>query len=604
LAAIIKPKRFIVIFALCAVVITGAALLITAPWKGGRTSQPKYSLSYAVTADPSYGELKIAMTAEIKTLSADRFIHFYKGKTDAIYYDCIDGDGAEVPYYDNGDLLSVGPLDGKTKRFTINYDARIGPISDDWEYLTYTQGSFFDDLLTFSGEYAFLLPFTDPELLDSFDKYIGGVSIEFNVPDDWDSIIPYNAPLSGSRSIRESKPTWDFFNSISKSAFCFGHFKRYDYGGILAYEQIYVDAAVADRIPQYTLDSLVSFLDYFSGVFGQNLTDVPVVLLRNHPYDNSVIVGGVGSRGSAVSMDMRFIDDFKVLSNVLFHTFFDSKIKPRNLRYVTGNWIYVGLADYYVNRSSELLSIEVKNSFDIARLETYEEKYLKYLYFSLKEPGFLALNPADEQLGMYSAQRDYYYGVKVPIMIDALNYMIEQKTGRTDGFIKDLVDMGAGEKSIDLDDLLKKVCGDDYDTIKMYFAGHALVPNYRNLNIDYMYKEDIIDILDLAEQAFSYMFAADNAYYPYANVILLNEERFMAEANSRGIRYNTDEIQDEVRGFSSVLHRVLLQYAMWADIAGIGDITAPGIHSELFRSSAVNEWNALREEIGYEVDIV
>jgi hypothetical protein len=43
---------------------------------------------------------------------------------------------------------------------------------------------------------------------------------------------------------------------------------------------------------------------------------------------------------------------------------------------------------------------------------------------------------------------------------------------------------------------------------------------------------------------------------------------------------------------------------MWADIAGIKDITAPGIHSALFQSKVLNEWDALRERIGYEVDIV
>jgi hypothetical protein len=53
-----------------------------------------------------------------------------------------------------------------------------------------------------------------------------------------------------------------------------------------------------------------------------------------------------------------------------------------------------------------------------------------------------------------------------------------------------------------------------------------------------------------------------------------------------------------------VLHRILLQYALWADIAGIDDITTPNIHDVLFRSDVMNEWKSLREEIGYEVGIV
>jgi len=544
------------------------------------------------------------MAVDITSLTDDRTLHFYKSLTNAILYSCLDENGGEVPYHDYGDLIIIGPVEEGVKKVTFNYDARIGQISDDWEYLTYTQGSLFDDLLTFSGEYVFLLPYTDPELLDSLDKYIGSVSIDFNVPDGWNSIIPYNEPLSGSRSLHMDKPTWDFFNSISKSAFCFGYFDRFDYGGLFASELIYVDAAVAGSIPQNTIESMAAFLDYYTDIFGQFLDDVPIVLLRNQPFDNSIIIGGVGSRGSAVSADMRFIDDYKVLSNVLYHSFFDSKIKPRNLRYQTGNWIYVGLGDYYVNQSSALLPLDVKNYYGVAQFETFEEKYLKYLYFSLKEPGFLGLNPADEQLGMYSAQKDYYFGVKVPIMIDVLNYTMEQKTGRHDGFISSLVEIGASEKSLDLDDLLKAVCKDDYEVIKMYFAGNALIPNYRRFNIDYMLNEDIIDLLDLTEQVYSYMFTNDNVYYPYAGVVLLNEEPFMAEVERRGVRYNTDEIQREVKNFSSVLHRLLLQHAMWAAIAGIDDITAPGIHRALFSQDAMDNWSALREKIGYEIDIV
>ncbi|MCL2152093.1 MAG: hypothetical protein FWH57_05080 [Oscillospiraceae bacterium] len=600
--AFIKSKRGIIVVS-CCVAVLAAAIVLSAVFLW-RVDQAKYSLSYVVTADPSYGELIIDMAVDIKSLPEDRTLLFYMGKTDAIWYDCLDGNGEEVPYYENGDLMVIGPVEKKTRKLNFKYEARIGALSDIFDSMPYTQGSFFDDLLTFSGEYVFLLPYTDPDLLDSMDKYIKSVSIDFQVPDDWQSIIPYNKPLDGSRSLYVNKPTWDFFNSISKSAFCFGHFERFDYGGTLTSEQIYVDVAAADGIPQYTIDTLTLYLDYFTEIFGQTLDDVPIVLLRNHPYDYSIIVGGVGSRCSAVSMDMRFIDDYKVLSNVVYHSFFDSKIKPRNLRYVTGNWIYVGLADYYVNLSSGLLPIEVRNNYEMGQLETFEEKYLKYLYFSLKEPGFLGLNPADEQLGMYQAQQDYYFGVKVPIIIDAINYLIDQKTGRPDGFIKSLVEIGASEKSIDLDDLLKMVCGDDYETIKMYFAGYALIPNYKTLNIDYMPREDIIDILDLTESAFAAMFRLDNVYYPYASVVLLNEEPFMAEVQRRGVRYNSDEIQEEVKKFSAVLHRLLLQYAFWAKIAGIDDITEPGIHEAMFDQSAIYEWDIFCDEIGFEIDII
>lgn len=77
----------------------------------------------------------------------------------------------------------------------------------------------------------------------------------------------------------------------------------------------------------------------------------------------------------------------------------------------------------------------------------------------------------------------------------------------------------------------------------------------------------------------------------------------MAEVAKRGIHYNTTEIQNEVKGFSSVLDRLLLQYAMWASLADIDDITQPNIIRKLTEEDVTKQWDELRQEIGYEIDL-
>jgi hypothetical protein len=77
----------------------------------------------------------------------------------------------------------------------------------------------------------------------------------------------------------------------------------------------------------------------------------------------------------------------------------------------------------------------------------------------------------------------------------------------------------------------------------------------------------------------------------------------MSEAAKRGVRYNTDEIQNEVKQFSAVLHRLLLQRAVWASFAGIDDITIPNIIRELARDDVIEQWRAFCQEIGDEYGI-
>ena len=608
-----RPVKLYMLICACAVILAAGVIIIILilPTSGEPIDQSEYSIGYVVSAFQEQEYLSVEINIEINELSQDNSIMLYKGMMtdDKLEYGrCTDDSDREVPFIETADLISIGPISDDSKTIDFRYNVKIGVISDGFDVyeIPYTQGCIFDDLIVFSGEYALLIPFLDPDTFESMANYVNSVSFKFIVPEGLDPILPFQAPPDGQLSYLVDKPDWDFFNTISKSAFCFGQFESYDYNGFFEGATVFVDKQAMPMLSSDHLDALAIFLESYMYIFDEPLGDVPLVLLRNHPADNSIITGGAGAGCSAISINLRIAEDFRALSNMLFHTFFDSKIKPYNLRYNGYTWIYRGLADFYVGKSADWLPEYITEEYSIGRSAHPAVRYLQYLYFSLKEPGFLALGPENELTGMYIAQEEFYMGVKVPLIIDVINLSIWEQTGLDYGFIRTLMQNGKVSGALDVEKMLKAVCGADFSVISDYLSGKALVPNYKdfdingnNYDVDLSW-ESILSILDQDEQKYAYFFSQENVRYPYLPLFLLNEEAFMAEARARGVRYNSDLIQGEVEKFSSVLHRLLLQYATWASVSGINDITEPNIYRVLTQDDNWSKWNDLCEKIGIE----
>ena len=600
--------RFWVVVASVAVVAAGIIIAILSALNVlGGVDQSAYSISYNIEPIIETGYLNVEVNIEVHRLSSDRGILLLKGSMPADFTECKDESGNDVLLTETDDLVAIGPIDAGSGKLCLKYDVYIGEISSDYSAnaIPYSQGCILEDLIVFSGENVLLIPFLDPNSFDSIGKYIRNISLEFNAPDGLDPIVPYQTRtlIEGQPLISVDRPDWEFFNTIIKSAFCFGRFDRLLDNGILGNAVVYIDAGAVNGVSQVALEALEGLFNYYTVIFGEPLGDVPVVLLRNLDYEDTVITGGAGSGGSAISANLRIAEDVRAMSSMVYHTFFDSKVKSRNLRYTGNNWIYRGLSEYCVGNSVGYLSEDVVDAYEIGTSTPMNELYLRYLYFSLKEPGFLGVSPIHETTGMYVSQEEFYMGVKVPNIIAAINYTIEERTEQTDGFLKELVKNGGGAKPLDVMKLLKDVCGPDYDMIENYLSGQALIPNYNKYNIDHIPAERLLYILDDDERKYAYFFEENNVFYPYTALILLHEDAFMSEVAARGIRYNTVAIQNEVKGFSSVLHRLLLQYATWASMASIDDITLPNIKREITQAEVMDRWRSFCGEIGIEYGV-
>jgi len=563
------------------------------PDQSDTSIQSKFSVNYTVEAsdDPYIKVLGVSVHMDIDQLSPDRMILIYKSGISSPILSCVDDQGNTLATVSTTDLMSIGPIDESAKSVTFRYDVMVG-VSRNY---VHTYGDFYGDLLVFSGENVLMSPYLGYDELKKTENYVSSISFKLEHDYDWKAIIPYQEPLSDDCSFFVEKPTWSVLSAISKSTYCFGQFEKKDIG---FGDAVYFDKAIADSVPRLSMEVLITFLDYYKSLFGDILPDAPLILLRNGTEYNAMILGGVGAKGAAISIDLSTADECMTLSSTLFHLFFDSKIKARNLRYAPNNWIYKGLANHHMHKSGTYLSQELKDMYSIAVVDDPEIVYLNYLYFSIKEPDFLAQNPSLEG-SMEQVQGAYYMNVKVPVMIDLINYAIGDTSGGD--FISALMSKAATEQELDIDKFLKAECGNYYEAVLRCFAGNALIPNYKGFKLDGVVSdEELTDYLADTDTQFADMFSHGHGYIGYLSfpLFLLESDKFFEDAEAMGVSYSTEEVEEEIKGFSSTLHQYLMQYAMFAKLAGYDTLSSENVR-RMYTEENFYNWMDYCESVGF-----
>lgn len=553
----------------------------------------RFSMDYTVKVDddPNIKILGVTILMEIDKLSSDHMIYIYKGGILSPILSCLDDSGRTVEINESTDLISIGPIDPVTKNITIKYDVRVGSVQN----FSRARGDFYEDLLVFSGSHVLMFPFLDYDNLQQAEKFVSSISFTLDSDYDWKAIMPYTEPLSDERSFKMDKPTWSVMNSISKSTFCFGQFEKQDFG---VGDAVYVDKAIVGNIPSISMEVLITFLNYYKNLFGELSPDAPLVLLRNSAEYNAVILGGVGATGAAISADLNTPDDCQTLSSTLYHLFFDSKIKAPNLRYPPNSWIYSGLANLHVVKSAEYFSQDVKDMFNIEIDTDPAMNYLDYMYFSIKEPDFLITNP-DLEGSMDQTQNAFYMDVKVPVMLDLINYAIEDSVGGN--LITALIDDAGEEQDLNIDKFLKRKCGGYYEAVLRCFSGNSLIPNYNNFNLDGVVSDEALTLrLTETDTKFVNLFSHGHGTIGYLSfpLFLLEPNKFYQDVEEMGVSYSTDEIEAEIRAFSTTLDQYLLQYAMFAKLAGYDSLTSENVKL-MYTADNFDKWMIYCESIGF-----
>ena len=553
----------------------------------------QFGVSY--TVEPTDIESKIVSVSIELTpdkLSPDRMFYLDIGEVEASEPVCTDADGTEIALNNLGSAWEIGPVSEDCESVVFQYDVKLGENTGvDFQ----VDGDLYEDLLAFQGKKVLMMPLFDSNNLTHMEKYISSVSFQLAGGSDWNAIIPFAPANSPEKSFQLERPTWYDYYDLINSSYCFGSFEPLNLSSGGENAVFYLDSAIRESAELSDLSMVISFYNYYTGVFGSNL-DKPVVLLRTNEDGESTILSGVGGQSAAISLSMYTPDACQTMSRTLYHAFFDSKVHARNLHYQPNEWLYRGLGDRYVNASAEALPQELKDLYGIQVQDDLNTRYMKYLFISLKDPVMASLS-SDMEGSMAAGQEDFYFNVKVPLILETIESFTSQK--QENALLHYLMEQPQ-RQDVNISRLMQDLLGDNEEMVCAYFSGTSFIPNYWNLSAQNWSAEDTVNLLAGYEDTLSTLFDQQYVLYPYDPVFLIKTDRLNQEIEERDLSFATPEVEQLVKDYSETLYLLLMQNALRADLCGIDDPGAAGVKTELNSQENGQIWADYVASVGME----
>lgn len=553
----------------------------------------QFGVSY--TVEPTDIESKIVSVSIELTpdkLSPDRMFYLDIGEVEASEPVCTDADGTEIALNNLGSAWEIGPVSEDCESVVFQYDVKLGENTGvDFQ----VDGDLYEDLLAFQGKKVLMMPLFDSNNLTHMEKYISSVSFQLAGGSDWNAIIPFAPANSSEKSFQLERPTWYDYYDLINSSYCFGSFEPLNLSSGGENAVFYLDSAIRESAELSDLSMVISFYNYYTGVFGSNL-DKPVVLLRTNEDGESIILSGVGGQSAAISLSMYTPDACQTMSRTLYHAFFDSKVHARNLHYQPNEWLYRGLGDRYVNASAEALPQELKDLYGIQVQDDLNTRYMKYLFISLKDPVMASLS-SDMEGSMAAGQEDFYFNVKVPLILETIESFTSQK--QENALLHYLMEQPQ-RQDVNISRLMQDLLGDNEEMVRAYFSGTSFIPNYWNLSAQNWSAEDTVNLLAGYEDTLSTLFDQQYVLYPYDPVFLIKTDRLNQEIEERDLSFATPEVEQLVKDYSENLYLLLMQNALRADLCGIDDPGAAGVKTELNSQENGQIWADYVASVGME----
>ena len=553
----------------------------------------QFGVSY--TVEPTDIESKIVSVSIELTpdkLSPDRMFYLDIGDVEASEPVCTDADGTEIALNNLGSAWEIGPVSEDCESVVFQYDVKLGENTGvDFQ----VDGDLYEDLLAFQGKKVLMMPLFDSNNLTHMEKYISSVSFQLAGGSDWNAIIPFAPANSSEKSFQLERPTWYDYYDLINSSYCFGSFEPLNLSSGGENAVFYLDSAIRESAELSDLSMVISFYNYYTGVFGSNL-DKPVVLLRTNEDGESTILSGVGGQSAAISLSMYTPDACQTMSRTLYHAFFDSKVHARNLHYQPNEWLYRGLGDRYVNASAEALPQELKDLYGIQVQDDLNTRYMKYLFISLKDPVMASLS-SDMEGSMAAGQEDFYFNVKVPLILETIESFTSQK--QENALLHYLMEQPQ-RQDVNISRLMQDLLGDNEEMVRAYFSGTSFIPNYWNLSAQNWSAEDTVNLLAGYEDTLSTLFDQQYVLYPYDPVFLIKTDRLNQEIEERDLSFATPEVEQLVKDYSETLYLLLMQNALRADLCGIDDPGAAGVKTELNSQENGQIWADYVASVGME----
>jgi hypothetical protein len=589
------------IIGICAIllvaVISSGAVWVYQTDKVNRVDESvsRFAVEYRVQPENIDGKL-LSITIQLKPekLSPQKMMYLDNGSVNTSKPTCTDDEGKKVSVNDINGVWEIGPITDRTAYVNFCYNVKLGENSGEDSQVN---GDLYSDLLVFQGKNVLMIPWFDSTNIEYTEKYITNVKFNMTGNQKWNAIIPFAKTNSEEKTFQIPAPTWYDFYDISNSSYCFGSFEPLKASSEGQELTFYLDQAVKTNANTNDLNLVMSFCSYYTKVFGKGLGNYPVVLLRNSDEGNTIL-GGVSGKNMALSLGMSDPDACQTMSRTLYHAFFDSMITARNLRYQPNDWLYDGLANYYVDASADAISSQLKQIYDIEPQDNMNSKYMRYLYFSLKDPNMMAVSP-DMEGSMTSAQQEFYYNTKVPLILHTIEKASSQK-GEENSLIHYLMAQKPHE-NIDITKMMNNLLGKNEPVLRQYFSGSSFIPNYWGFSGASMDDNQMIEALAAYENKLADLSQGQNNSDPDDTIRLINKNVLEKEIKSRKLSFGSKEIEGIVKNYSDTLYLLLMQNSLQANICGIQDPGALGTQDKLQTAENTKKWSDYVKTVGYAV---
>ncbi len=554
----------------------------------------RFAVEYRVQPEDIDGKLlSVLIRMKPEKLSPQKTLYLDNGSVNASQPACTDSKGRNVSVNNLDGVWEVGPVQDDADCVNFSYNVKLGESSDG---SLGVNGDLYSDLLVFQGKTVLMLPWLDSKNIGYTENYITDVQFSMEGSQKLNSILPFSKVNSEEKSFLIQSPTWYDFYDISNSSYCFGNFEPLKASADGKEVTLYLDEAVKKSASANDLNLVVAFYSYYAKVFGKPLTDCTPVLLRSSN-DGKAILGGVSGKSMALSLEMSDPDSCQTMSRTIYHAFFDSMVTARNLHYQPNLWLYDGLANYYVDASADAISSGLKQTYGIEPQDNMNSKYMRYLYFSLRDPNLMAVS-SDMEGSMTSAQEEFYFNTKVPLILNTIEKFASQKKGEN-VVIHYLTEQKTHENA-DITGMMKELLGENESTLRQYFSGSSFIPNYWGFSGESMDEKQIIEQLSSYESRIANLYQNQNVSYTNDPIQLINKNVLKNEIQSRKLSFGSAEIEKIVKDYSETLYLILMQNALRANICGIQDPGALGTREKLNTAENVQKWSEYAEKVGYE----
>lgn len=222
-----------------------------------------------------------------------KYVYMGKNSISPIDTKCVDSTGKTVLFREADDKLTIGPINGAASFVDFSYSVNISSLGG-----TDYQGVFYDDEIAFSGENALYFPYLNYSdgSYDKIGKVVSKITVMSVVKSGFNSIMPYQDKFNvwQNEPLMINNPDWKVIYNLSKSCYAFGKFDEANIKIGNNNLKIYLDPAYKAKLSDEQINVITRLYGYYQSVFGGQLQNYPIVILRNNPSSSAISFAGVG----------------------------------------------------------------------------------------------------------------------------------------------------------------------------------------------------------------------------------------------------------------------------------------------------------------------